>query len=121
MKQLNSKVKEGRIHLKAFPGAKANQLNHYVISTLEEFDYDCAKGIHVCIKDTIQSKDMSELKDLPKKSQFYNIGKVYVSYILPSTRASIDIRQINKVIKELCDKNNFVVIDHQIHSVMASG
>ena len=49
MKHLNSQVKEGRIHLKAFPGAKANQLNHYVIPTLEEFDYDCAI-IHVGIK-----------------------------------------------------------------------
>ena len=37
-KQLNSQVKEGRIHLKAFPGAKSNQLNHYVIPTLGEFD-----------------------------------------------------------------------------------
>ena len=31
MKHLNSQVKEGRIHLNAFPGAKANQLNHYVV------------------------------------------------------------------------------------------
>ena len=49
MKHLNSQVNEGRIHLKAFPGSKANQLNHYVISTLEEFDYDCAIRIHVGI------------------------------------------------------------------------
>ena len=28
MKHLNPQVKEGRIHLKAFPGAKANQLYH---------------------------------------------------------------------------------------------
>ena len=45
--------------------------------------------------------------------QICNIGKVYVSSILPSTRTSIDIGQINKVIKELCDKNNFVFVDHQ--------
>ena len=66
MKHLNSQVKEGRIQLKAFPGAKANQLNHYVVPTLEEFDYDCAI-IHVGINDILRSKDMSELKDLPKK------------------------------------------------------
>ena len=45
--------------------------------------------------------------------QNYNIGKVYISSILPSTRTSIDIAQINEVIKELCHKNNFVFIDHQ--------
>ena len=36
------------MHLKTFPGAKTNQLNHYVIPMLEEFDYDCAI-IHVRI------------------------------------------------------------------------
>ena len=46
MKLLNSQVKEGIIHLKAFPGVKANQRNHYVIPTLAEFDYDCGI-IHV--------------------------------------------------------------------------
>ena len=67
MRHLNSQVKEGRIHLKAFPGAKANQLNHYFIPTLEEFVYDCAI-IHVGINDILRSKDMSELKELPKKT-----------------------------------------------------
>ena len=38
MKHLNSQVKEGRIHLTAFPGAKTNQLNHCIVPTLEEFD-----------------------------------------------------------------------------------
>ena len=108
MKHLNSQVKEGRIHLKAFPGAKANQLNHCVIPTLEEFDYDCAI-IHLGINDIPRSKDMSELKDLSTKimqvgrtCQRYNIGKVYVSSILPSTRTSFNINQINEVLKELC-------------------
>ena len=45
--------------------------------------------------------------------QSNNMGKVYVSSILSSTRTSIDIGQINEVIKELCRKNNFVFIDHQ--------
>ena len=66
MKHLDFQVKEGRIHLKAFPGAKANQIYHYVIPTLEEIDYDCAI-IHVGINDIHQSKDMSELKELQKK------------------------------------------------------
>ena len=80
MKHLNSQVKEGRTYLKAFPGAKTNQLNHYVVPMLEEFDYDCAI-IHVDINDILRSKGMSELKNLPKKimqtgttCQRYNIG-----------------------------------------------
>ena len=63
---------------------------------------------------------MPELKDLPKKiiqigttSRHYNTGKVYVSSVLPSTRTSFNIGQINKVTKELCHKNSFVFIDHQ--------
>ena len=64
MKHLNSQVKEGRIHLKVFPVTKANQLNHYIFPTLEEFDHDCAI-IHVTI--ILRSKDMSELKEIPKK------------------------------------------------------
>ena len=82
MKHLSSQVKEGIINLKAFPDTKVNQLNHYLIPTLEEFNYDCAI-IHKDINDILQRKDMSELKDLPKKVMqigttcpTHNIGKV---------------------------------------------
>ena len=34
MKDLNSRVKGEKIHLKLFPGAKASQLNHYIKPTL---------------------------------------------------------------------------------------
>ena len=66
MKHLKWQVKEEKVHLKAFPRAKDNQLNHYVIPMLSDLDYNCAI-IHVGIKDFLQSKDMSELKHLPKK------------------------------------------------------
>ena len=59
MKHLTSQVKEGRIHLAAFPGAKANRLYHFDIRALEEFDYGCAM-IHVGINDMVRSKDRSE-------------------------------------------------------------
>ena len=45
--------------------------------------------------------------------QRYDIVKVYVSSILPSTRTSFNIGQINEAIKELCHKNNSVFIDNQ--------
>ena len=76
--------------------------------------------IHVGINDILRSKDILELKDLSKKimqigttCQHYDIGKVYVSSILPPTRTSFNINQIDEIIKELCHKNNFVFINHQ--------
>ena len=45
--------------------------------------------------------------------QRYNIGKVYVSSILPLTRTFFNIGQINETIKQLFHKNNFVFICHQ--------
>ena len=52
MKHLNSQVKKKRTHLKAFPGAKANQLNHSVIPMSEEIDYDCVI-IHIGINNIL--------------------------------------------------------------------
>ena len=46
-----------------------------VIPMIEEFDYDCAI-IHVGINDTLRSKDMSELKDLPKKNNANNCKNI---------------------------------------------
>ena len=54
-KDLQSHVKGGTIHLKSFPGAKASQLNHYIISTLQEYKCDC-KIIHVVINDILRNK-----------------------------------------------------------------
>ena len=35
IKNINKQVKGGRIYIKAFPGVKSTQLNHYVSSTLD--------------------------------------------------------------------------------------
>ena len=58
------KIQGGRIHVKAFPGAKSTQLNHYVTPTLEEYSYDAAI-IHVCINDILRSEH-DELDKLPR-------------------------------------------------------
>ena len=67
------------------PKKSAESLRH---SNVRRFDYDCAI-IHVGINDILPSKDMSKLKDLPKKimqirttCQPYNADKVYVSSFL---------------------------------------
>ena len=64
MKDLNSNVKGGKIHLKSLAGAKASQLNHYIIPKLEEYKYDCAI-IHVDINDILQNKNDNDVNNLP--------------------------------------------------------
>ena len=41
-KEINRQIQGGRIHVKAFPGAKSTQLNHYVNPSQEEYSYDAA-------------------------------------------------------------------------------
>ena len=83
IKEINRQIQGGRIHVKAFHGAKSTQLNHYVTPTLEEYSYDAAI-IHVGINDILRSKD-DELHKLPENiikvgntCQKYNIGKIYI-------------------------------------------
>ena len=64
IKEINRQIQGGRIHVKAFPGAKSTQLNHYVTPTLEEYSYDAAI-IHVGINDILRSKH-DELHKLPE-------------------------------------------------------
>ena len=42
IKKINRQIQGGGIHVKAFPGAKSTQFNHYVTPTLEEYSYDAA-------------------------------------------------------------------------------
>ena len=119
IKEINRQIQGGRIHVKAFPGAKSRQLNHYVTPTLEEYSYDAAI-IHVGINDILRSKHYDELDKLPGNiikegniCQKYNIGKIYISAILPSTRLNINIFDINKKLHDLCMKYNFEFIHHE--------
>ena len=96
IKEINRQIQGGRIHVKAFPGAKSAQLNNYVTPTLEEYSYDAAV-IHVGINDILRSKH-DELNKLPENIikmestyQNYSIGNIYISSsILLSTRANIN-------------------------------
>ena len=119
IKEINRQIQGGRIHVKAFPGAKSAQLNHYVTPTLEECSYDAAI-IHIGINDILRSKHYDELDKLPGNiikegniCQKYNIGKIYISAILPSTRLNINIFDINKKLHDLCMKYNFEFIHHE--------
>ena len=100
------------------PGAKSTQLIQYITPTLEEYSYDAAI-IHVGINDILKSKH-DELDKLPgniikvgNTCQKYNIGKLCISTILPSTRTNINIFDINKKLRNLCMKDNFEFIDDE--------
>ena len=119
IKDINSCIKGGKIHLKSFPGAKASQLNHYIKPTLKEYRYDCAI-IHAGINDIIRNKNDTDLNNLPdsileiaKTCQNYNISKVFISALLPSKRTKVNISQINETLKNLCSRNNFIFVEHK--------
>ena len=83
IKEINRQIQGGRTHVKAFPGIKSTQLNHYVTQPLEKYSYDAAI-IHVDINDILGSK-LDELDKLPENiikvgitCQKYNIGKMYI-------------------------------------------
>ena len=64
IKEIYRQIQGGRIHVKALPGAKSIQLNHYVTPALEEYSYDAAI-IYVGINNILKSKHYSELHKLP--------------------------------------------------------
>ena len=53
MDELSRHINGGKVHLKSFPGSKANQLNHHSIPILEEHQYDAA-AIHVGNNDLLK-------------------------------------------------------------------
>ena len=76
--------------------------------------------MHVGINDILRSKHYDELDKLSRNiikvannCQQYNIGKIYLSAILPSTRTKINIFDINRMLRDLCMKFNFEFINHQ--------
>ena len=64
IKDINSRLKGRKIHLKSFSAAKASQLNHYIKPTLEEYKYDCVI-IHIGINDIPRNKNDADLNNLP--------------------------------------------------------
>ena len=79
MKNLMSRVKGGKISLKSFSDAKASQLNHYIISILEEYEYNCAI-IHVGMA-TICGPNISPVDGIIMGQSFFVISHVqWVAY-----------------------------------------
>ena len=75
--------------------------------------------INVSINDILSSKhdglDKSprNIRKVGYTCQKYNIGKMYISAILPSARTNINIFGISKTLRDLCMKYNFEFVDQQ--------
>ena len=114
MKQFNLHIHGGKVYLKAFPGAKIDQLNHHIKPSLGEYKYD-AVMIHIGINNVLRSKTESEVNDISKKviititdnCRIYNIAKTFISSIIRCrSRTTVDIDYINGEISESCIQNN---------------
>ena len=109
IENIKKQIKSGCIYIKAFPEAKPTQLNYQVLPKLEKYSYDAAI-INVRINDKLRSKNSNDLNGLPeniikvgKICQNHNIGKIFISGIIPSTLTNVDICDINKK-RLLCNK-----------------
>ena len=110
MKDLSSRAKGGKIHLKSFPGAKASQLNHYIKPTLEEYKYDCAI-IHVGINDILRNKNDTDMNKLPESISNCIYLQKYLYWLYYHQREPDSI--YHKSMKPLCSRNNFMFVEHK--------
>ena len=93
MGELNRHINGGKVHLKSFPGSKANQLNHHTIPLLEEHQYDAA-AIHVTV-DSI----CNDILEVALRCRNHNIGEVFISGVAYGSKVSNElIQQLNNLL-----------------------
>ena len=119
MKQFNSHIHDVTVYVKAFPGAKADQLNHQAKTSLEEYKYD-ATIIHAGKNDILRSKGENEVNDIPRikvmniadTCRNYNIAKIFLSSIIRCSRTTVDIDYVNEKLENYVSKTimNLLVI-----------
>ena len=88
MGELNLHINGGKVHLKSFPGSKANQLNHHAIPILEEYQYDAAV-IHVGVSDFLKGMPnnvtvdsiCNDILETVLRCHNHNIGEVFTSSV----------------------------------------
>ena len=120
MREFNKHLEDAIAHLKAFPGSKAQQLNHHSIPILQEHDYDGAiihVGINDLIKNPNENKDIAQIVrdvvDIALQCRNYNIGTVSISSIVYSTKVNYGLlHKLNNALHEECLKHSFYFIDN---------
>ena len=119
MNEFNKYLNGGIAHLKSFPGSKAKQMDHHVIPTLEEHQYDAAV-IHVGINDLLKSRtniNVSEITmdiiNITLRCRSHNIATIFISSIVYSTKVSHTIIQkLNELLLNECTKYDFHLVDN---------
>ena len=123
MKQFNRAFKCERVFSKAFPGATANHMLHYITPTLIDDQPDTVV-IHVGINNLLkrnrnfEENDLIRLADeiiqiglLCKES---NVRNILISGLTYTTKVNIKlIRKVNELLKLNCENNNFYYIDNE--------
>ena len=120
MGELNRHINDGKVHLKSFPGSKANQLNHHTIPILEEHQYDAA-AIHVGINDLLKGMPNNECVDsicndileIALRCRNHNIGEVFISSVTNSSKVSNElIQQLSNLLYKKCIEYGYSFINN---------
>ena len=120
MREFNNQLEEGIAQFKAFPGSTSQQLNHHLIPVLQEHEYNGAI-IYIGIKDLIKNPNENKYAtkiprgviDIALQCQNHNIGTVFISSIVYSTKVNYELLyKVNNFLHEECVKNGFYFIDN---------
>ena len=107
MGELNRHINGGKVHLKSFPGSKANQLNHHTIPLLEEHQYDAA-AIHVTV-DSI----CNDILEIALRCRNRYISEVFISSVAYSSKVSNElIQQLNNFLYKRCIQYGYSFINN---------
>ena len=120
MSELNRHINGGKVHLKSFPGSKANQLNHHTIPILEEHQYDAA-AIHVVINDLLKGMPnnvtvdsiFNDIFEIALCCRNHNVNEVSVSSVAYSSKVSNKlIQQLNNLLYKRCIEYGYSFINN---------
>ena len=124
MKEFNRLSSSGKTYIRAFPGATARQLNHYVQPTLVD-DKPDAILIHVGINDLLNNNgkklidvEIEELEqeiiDIGLRCKEAKVKNILISGITYSTKVDVNtIRRLNDIVKASCELNSFYYINNE--------
>ena len=119
-RKFNNSFKNGRSFIRSFPGAKVEELQHYVTPHLETQKPDISI-IHVG-GNNINYKNLEDINVDGISENIANVGKkcasfnstVFISSILvkKNVRVSAVIRRVNEKLQDLCGKYGFHFISN---------
>ena len=51
--------------------------------------------------------------EIANTCQNYNIGKIFISALLPSKRTKVNISKIDETLKNICSRKKFIFVEHK--------